>query len=235
MYNMFMLSEVLSRIMSIVSVLILNLGFILASAGYELRNLAYSMNGPVSKYISSPTLIPITDGTENFPQTQQITHSAPKVVYWTPAPTIPWGTTEKVGEHTYRTYVGDDEIMSTADELNLAINKYRVAHGVGELVVSDTLCKLADMRIAQLVAIGGLDSHKGFKEYLANDSNWDNIPGFKSVGENNSYGYRLSGTHLIEWVFDADEEHRSNQMNPKWNRICTRISGTIVEIVFGQE
>jgi len=193
------------------------------------------MNGPVSEYISSPTLIPIIEKSENSPQTQQATDSAPKIAYWTPAPTIPWGTTEKVDEHTYRTYVGDDEVMSTADELHVAMNKYRVAHGAGELVVSDTLCRLADMRIAQLVAIGGLDSHKGFKDYLANDSNWDNLPGFRSVGENNSYGYRLSGTHLIEWVFDADEEHRSNQQNPKWNRICTRISDTIVEIVFGQE
>lgn len=150
-------------------------------------------------------------------------------------PTIPWGTTEKLAEHTYRTYVGEDEIMSSVEELHNALNKYRANHGVQELFVSDQLCRIADFRIAQLDAIDGLDAHKGFKEYLSDGKNWENIPRFVSVGENNSYGYKLSGTHLIEWVFDADEEHRSNQMNPKWNRVCSRISGTIVEIIFGEE
>lgn len=230
-----MQNELLEKFVALFATFILNLNFLASSAEYSLRSLIYTLNKPVKEYISSPTLIPTTFIKSDESNTSHVTNSAPKIVYWSPAPTIPWGTTEKVGEHTYRTYVGDDEIMSTADELTQALNKYRNTHSVQELVVSDTLCKLADRRINELSAIGGLDSHKGFKDYLAIDSNWDNLPNFKSVGENNSYGYRLTGTHLIEWVFDADEEHRSNQINPKWNRVCVRISDTIVEIIFGQE
>jgi hypothetical protein len=83
--------------------------------------------------------------------------------------------------------------------------------------------------------VGGLDAHAGFKEYLAKPNGWSSLPRFTSVGENNSYGYVQSGTRLVEWVFDADEEHRSNQLSAKWNRLCVRIRNTIVEVVFGQE
>ncbi len=152
-----------------------------------------------------------------------------------PQPTIPWGTTEKIAEHTYRTYVGEDAVMSTEEEFVTALNKYRALHGVQELFVGTDLCTFATMRINQLKALGKLDAHAGFKEFLAKDENWKTLPQFVALGENNSFGYQQSGTHLIEWIFDADEEHRSNQLNPQWNRVCVRISDTIVEVIFGQE
>ncbi|MEI7653172.1 MAG: hypothetical protein WCJ70_02750 [bacterium] len=152
-----------------------------------------------------------------------------------PTPTIPWGTTEKIAEHTYRTYVGEDPVMSTEEEFVIALNKYRALHSVQELFVGSDLCTFATMRINQLKALGKLDAHAGFKEFLANDENWKTMPRFVALGENNSFGYKQSGTHLIEWIFDADEEHRSNQLNPQWNRTCVRISDTIVEVIFGQE
>jgi uncharacterized protein YkwD len=152
-----------------------------------------------------------------------------------PQPTIPWGTTEKVAEHTYRTFVGEDAVMSTEEEFVTALNKYRALHGVQELFVGTDLCTFATMRINQLKVLGKLDAHAGFKEFLAKDENWKTLPRFVALGENNSFGYKQSGTHLIEWIFDADEEHRSNQLNPQWNRVCVRISDTIVEVIFGQE
>ena len=152
-----------------------------------------------------------------------------------PQPTIPWGTTEKIAEHTYRTFVGEDAVMSTEEEFVTALNKYRALHGVQELFVGTDLCAFATMRINQLKALGKLDAHAGFKEFLAKDENWKTLPRFVALGENNSFGYKQSGTHLIEWIFDADEEHRSNQLNPQWNRVCVRISDTIVEVIFGQE
>lgn len=155
--------------------------------------------------------------------------------YQLPLSPVPWGTTEKLAEHTYRTYVGEDPVMSTVDELHAAINAYRTKHGVGELQVHDGLCRVADHRIAELAALGGLDAHAGFKKYFESEDNWKNLGSIRGVGENNSAGYKQTGTHLIEWIFDADEEHRTNQLNPDWNRMCSRISGTIVEMVFGKE
>ncbi|MFO0703123.1 MAG: hypothetical protein U0525_00145 [Patescibacteria group bacterium] len=233
-----MMQQLVQNGLVLLSVFVLNMSFLAESAHYGLRNLAWNLSGTARQYASSPTLIPQSFAQKDNNASGEASPSSVKTVQtesWSPLPTIPWGTTEKVGDHTYRTYVGDDPVMSTPEELEQAINKYRVTHDLSELPISDPLCRLADYRIKQLEAINGLDSHKGFEDYLDEDENWQNLPRFVSVGENNSYGYQLSGTHLIEWVFDADEEHRSNQLNPKWNRMCTRISGTIVEIVFGQE
>ncbi len=210
------------------SALTLNLNFMVGSARSQLESHGFLKTTSTTPSHKKPSPSPSINPT--YPKSPP-----PATVYSSPVPTIPWGTTEKIGEHTYRTYVGDDPEMSTVDELHTALNFYRRNHGVGEVVVSDSLCKLADIRISQLKAIGGLDAHKGFKDYLEVQSNWENLPRFVSLGENNSYGYRQSGTHLIEWVFDSDEEHKGNQLNPNWNRVCSRIDGTIVEMVFGME
>lgn len=160
------------------------------------------------------------------------------VVTWAPpppvVPTIRWGIADKVAEHLYQIHVGQDQTMSTNDELFQALNIYRELHGVPALQTNDDLCRFADIRIKQLTDLGTLDGHKGFKEYLDSEDNWKNLSGLISVGENNSIGYRLTGTHLIEWIFDADEEHRSNQLDARWNQGCVRIQGTIVEVLFGR-
>ena len=160
------------------------------------------------------------------------------VVTWAPhpqaVPTIRWGIAEKVAEHLYQINVGQDPMMSTNEELFGALNTYRELHGVPALQMNDDLCRFAELRIKQLIDLGRLDSHKGFKEYLDSEENWKNLPGLISIGENNSIGYRLTGTHLIEWIFDADEEHRSNQLDARWNQGCVRIQGTIVEVLFGK-
>lgn len=228
------MTQELSKIgLIIMSILIANITFIADSARDQFDSV-----GPQRKTRSrsvtntttpTPSVVPLSVGIRN-PQSQSQTFT-----YSEPVPTIPWGTTEKIGEHTYRTYIGEDPVMSTVEELHAALNKYRRNHGVRELIVSDGLCMVADFRISQLEKIGGLDAHKGFIEYLDVQSNWDKLPRFVSLGENNSYGYKQTGTHIVEWVFDADEEHKSNQLNPMWNRVCSRISGTIVEMIFGEE
>ncbi len=233
-----------SKLIVVLTIFVININFITSSAHRQLVDLGYLQTKNVIKEKNgfaktAPSVDSKSTNSQEEPEkNSDVIHedsSSSEYEYEQPKPSIPWGQTEKLAEHTYRIYVGEDEIMSSVEELHAALNKYRANHGVQELVVSDQLCKIADFRIAQLDAIDGLDAHKGFKDYLSDDKNWENIPRFSSVGENSSYGYILSGTHLIEWVFDADEEHRSNQQNPKWNRVCVRISGTIVEMVFGEE
>lgn len=145
---------------------------------------------------------------------------------------VPWGTTEKIGEHLYRTYVGQDEKMGTVEEILTALNAYRKNHHIDQALQTDeNLCRFAQNRAKEQEK--GLDSHKGFTEFLNKPDNWRWL-GVKSIGENASFGYVLTGAHLIEWVFDADEEHRSNQLNPEWNLACAAVSETTVDILFAK-
>lgn len=149
-------------------------------------------------------------------------------------PPVPWGRTEKIGDHLYRTYVGADPVMGTPDEILAALNKYRGDHGSGRLASDPKLCELADARAKDQQKGGGLDSHKGLQDYLAEKSHWQEL-GVIAVGENASSGYVLSAVHLIEWVFNADEEHRDNQLNPHWTYACAGIAGSTVDIIFGKK
>ncbi len=148
-------------------------------------------------------------------------------------PSVPWGTTIKIGDHLYRTYVGEDSKMGTLEEILAAINIYRKNHNVGTVRDDENICKLAQQRASTQNGAGSLDSHKGFQDFMNKDGSWQWLD-VKSIGENASYGYVLSGTHLIEWVFDSDSEHRENQLNPAWNLACAGVSGVTVDIIFGQ-
>lgn len=145
----------------------------------------------------------------------------------------PWGTTIKIGDHLYRTYVGEDSKMGTSEEILAALNNYRKNHNVGSVREDENICKLAQERADAQNKGENLDSHKGFQDFMNKDGNWQWLD-VKSVGENASYGYVLSGTHLIEWVFDSDSEHRANQLNPVWNLACAGVAGVTVDIIFGQ-
>ncbi|MDO8515176.1 MAG: CAP domain-containing protein [bacterium] len=160
-----------------------------------------------------------------------------KIIVPMPTPAVkdntPWGTTIKIGDHLYRTYVGEDTKMGTPEEILIALNLYRKNHGVGSVRSDENICKFAQERASTQNAAGNLDSHKGFQDFMNKPDSWRWLD-VKSVGENASYGYVLSGTHLIEWVFDSDIEHKENQLNPAWNLACAGISGVTVDIIFGQ-
>lgn len=157
-----------------------------------------------------------------------------KTVVTPSQPNIPWGTTEKIGDHLYRTFVANDDRMGTPDEIVAALNKYRKDNGQAPLQKYDKLCGFAQKRADEQQAAGSLDSHKGFEEYMNDENHWKELD-VTAVGENASYGYVLSGTHLIEWVFDSDEEHRGNQLNPSWSLVCPAVSGETVDIIFGKK
>lgn len=169
------------------------------------------------------------------PAPPTVTLNAPAVktqVIQTTQP-VPWGQTEKIGEHLYRTYVGSDPVMGTPEEILSALNNYRRNHNARELSSDPALCQLAQRRAAEQEKLGNLDTHKGLVTYMDNPKHWEEL-NVTAIGENASYGYILSGVHLIEWVFDSDEEHRSNQLNPNWSLACAGVSGVTVDIIFGR-
>jgi len=170
------------------------------------------------------TLVP-TKVTVNAPttKTQAIQTSQP----------VPWGTTEKLGDGLYRTYVANDAQMGSSEEILNALNNYRRSHNSRELSSDQGLCTLALRRAQEQEKLGNLDEHKGLISYMDDPNHWKEL-NVNAIGENASYGYTLSGVHLIEWVFDSDVEHRTNQLNPDWSLGCAKTAGVTVDIIFGK-
>lgn len=147
-------------------------------------------------------------------------------------PTGEWGVARQVGEHTWTMQVGHDERMGTPKEILDALNEYRVRRGSQRLTWDEGLAKYAKSRADYLFSIKSTDEHKGFVDFLEKDNGYDKL-GFTWVGENISFGYRMEGVHLIEWVYAGDKPHDDNQVNNRWNYVGIGTKGTATALIFG--
>lgn len=145
-----------------------------------------------------------------------------------------WGVSKQTDEKTWTMRVGEDSKMATEQEIFDAINNYRKQRGLSILAKDDNLATFAKKRANTFVSINGLDEHAGFSEYFKSSDNMKAV-GMNRVGENSSFGFKLEGVHLIEWIFAGDEPHNNNQLDPEWEYIGIGVTGTAVDIVFGMK
>lgn len=150
----------------------------------------------------------------------------------TPTDNEPWGVAKQIGEYTWTMKVGMDARMATPQEILDALNTYRNRNGRGSLAWNTNLATYADTRCNTFVELGSTDSHEGFNKFLDNEENYKSL-GFSRVGENSSYGFRLLGVHLIEWMYGGDEPHDSNQLNSAWSNVGICVKGTATDLIFG--
>ena len=143
----------------------------------------------------------------------------------------PWGVAKKIGEHTYQIQVQNDSQMGSAAEILQALNDLRTRSGAQLLASDPRLCQYAKDRADYFVTIKSTDAHAGFIDFLDNHDGFRFL-GYGQVGENSSYGYVLSGVHLIEWVYNSDTEHSQNQLDPKWDRACVGVSSPATDLIF---
>ncbi len=143
-----------------------------------------------------------------------------------------WGKATQLSEHTWTMKVGFDDRMATPEEIFTALNNYRRQHNREALVWDDKLAAFAKSRAVTFTGLGKTDEHAGFISYTNNIDNVKTL-GFWSLGENSSYGYRLTGVHLIEWVYAGDEGHNSNQLSPDWSHVGIGVDGEQTDIIFG--
>jgi uncharacterized protein YkwD len=148
------------------------------------------------------------------------------------ADAAPWGISKQVDAHTWTLKVGQDSVMATPMEIFDALNNYRRRYGSQALTWDQKLADFAQSRAVYLNQIKNTDDHKGFLDYLNNQDGFNKL-GFTSLGENMFYGYRLSGVHIIEWVYAGDEPHNSNQLDNKWNYVGIGVSGLGNSIIYG--
>ncbi len=152
----------------------------------------------------------------------------------TPVPTdpTPWGVAKQIGEHTYTMKIAMDDRMATPLEILDALNQYRQRNGSQKLNLDETLAKYAQSRADFFATTGGLDEHAGFEDFVENQDGHNKL-GFDWLGENISFGYKLTGTHLIEWVYAGDKPHDDNQRDNRWNYVGIGVNGTATCLIFG--
>ncbi|PIP74869.1 MAG: hypothetical protein CO135_03120 [Candidatus Levybacteria bacterium CG_4_9_14_3_um_filter_35_16] len=144
----------------------------------------------------------------------------------------PWGVSKQISEHTWTIKIGEDAQMATPQEIYEALNNYRRVQGKNTLGWNSSLSEYAQSRADFFSKENKLDEHAGFNEYFNNSENIKKT-GFYRIGENSSIGYRMSGVHLIEWVFASDVPHNDNQLNSAWNSVGVGVSGTGLDLIFG--
>lgn len=144
----------------------------------------------------------------------------------------PWGVAKQIGEHTWTMKIGQDTVMATASEILEALNNYRNLHGSQKLTMDQKLSEYAQSRADYFYQQEKLDSHQGFNNFLTNENGFDKL-GFSWLGENASYGYRLNGVHLIEWIYASDQDHNQNQLNNNWNYVGIGVKDTATCLIFG--
>ena len=114
----------------------------------------------------------------------------------------------------------------------LALNDYRRRYGASDLNWDAKLAAYALERAMYFNKVKNLDGHKGFQDFLNRGDGFNKL-GFNQLGENTSFGYQLSGVHLIEWVYAGDEPHNKNQLNTIWNHVGVGVDGTATALIFG--
>lgn len=149
-----------------------------------------------------------------------------------PSDTTPWGIAQQIDEYTWTMKINQDPVMTTSKELFDALNEYRRVKGVSQLTWDDKLANYAQTRAQFFNQQKKLDSHAGFQDFLENQNGFE-VLGFDRLGENASFGYRLTGTHLIEWVYAGDEPHDKNQRDNRWAFVGVGVDGTATCLIFG--
>jgi uncharacterized protein YkwD len=144
----------------------------------------------------------------------------------------PWGVAKQIDELTWTMKVGEDEKMATAQEIFSALNIYRQRYGSQNLNWDSKLGDYAQTRAKYLNSIKNVDKHEGFTKFI-NDEDGFNKLGFTMLGENISYGYKLNGVHIIEWMYAGDEPHNKNQLDNRWNFVGIGVDGLATCLIFG--
>jgi len=156
-----------------------------------------------------------------------------KKIVVTPTPdNEPWGVAKQIDEVTWTMKIGEDETMATAKEILTALNEYRKVRGSQVLNWDEKLVNYAQERAKFLNGIKSVDQHKGFNDFVENQNGFDKL-GFTALGENISYGYRLNGVHVIEWMYAGDKPHNDNQLDNRWNYVGIGVDGLATCLIFG--
>lgn len=201
----------------------------------NIKNKGY---GEIVYRLPTPEIVQPKILEKETPQTNPIVEK--KIIVKTLKPTFiptpiddgPWGVARQIDDHTWTMKIGLDEKMATPEEILSALNDYRRVHGSQILTMNEKLKNYAQERARYLNKKGSTDGHQGFNDFLENQNGFEKL-GFTSLGENISYGYKLNGVHIIEWMYAGDKPHNDNQLDNRWNYVGIGTDGLATCLIFG--
>ena len=168
---------------------------------------------------------------KNEPET--VEENKIKKTILTPTPDgEPWGVAKQIDELTWTMKIGEDATMATAKEILVALNEYRKVQGSQVLNLDEKLSNYAQDRAKYLNELKSVDQHKGFSDFVENQDGFNKL-GFTALGENISYGFKLNGVHIIEWMYAGDKPHNDNQLDNRWNYVGIGVDGLATCLIFG--
>lgn len=136
---------------------------------------------------------------------------------------------EKVDDHITKINLPPDPRMTTAEELNTAMNDYRRAHNVQTVTKNDLLCSIAQKRAEEQLANGGLDGHAGFDKYGQSQTEFSKMGEVLFGGVQPQYG-----VHIVEYGWDRSlTGHKEAIQDPDWNHGCGGVAGYYAVFIFG--
>jgi len=197
-------------------------------------NNTLSVLSPLSRYINQPINQPTFSPSPQISPTPSVLPTK-TVVFPTqniPSDTSPWGIAQQIDEYTWTMKINQDPVMATPKEIFNALNEYRRVKGVSQLTWDDKLANYAQTRAQFFNQQKALDAHAGFQDFLENQNGFEFL-GFTWLGENASFGYQMTGTHLIEWIYAGDEPHDQNQRDNRWAFVGVGVDGTASCLIFG--
>ena len=207
------------------------LGLVLVQKEEALAPVLEKTQTPTSK----PTIIPkpttTTLESQNPPvlRTPSLDREGFKTV---PTPVENWGVAKQIDEVTWTMKIGEDATMATVKEIFTALNEYRKVQGSQVLTLDEKLSNYAQERAKYLNGLKSVDQHKGFSDFVENQDGFNKL-GFTALGENISYGFKLNGVHIIEWMYAGDKPHNDNQLDNRWNYVGIGVDGLATCLIFG--
>lgn len=176
-----------------------------------------------------PTIVPLPTSTPTPPiYTRIATQSAKKA-----SSEVDWDCFV-LDDKTTRCDHPADARMSTPNELFIAVNNYRISHGIYEYKYHSSLCNIAQARAQELLALGHIDNHEGLNKYFDSQEEFSRMAEML-YGSVSSSGQPQSGTHIVEWGWDRSQTgHREGLQSTLYDYGCAGIAGNNAVFVMGR-
>jgi uncharacterized protein YkwD len=119
----------------------------------------------------------------------------------------------------------------TGQDLWKAVQNYRSAHGLFVFEQSNELCTVASIRVNELLELGKLDNHDGFKR--RSDEFFERNPGWTAINENIAAGYQTA-VQTVEWGWDQSLGHQALIQSKEYPKACAAANSGFSVLITGK-
>lgn len=119
----------------------------------------------------------------------------------------------------------------TGQDLWQAVQNYRSAHSLFTFEQSNELCTVASIRVNELLELGKLDNHDGFKR--RSEEFFERNPGWTAINENIAAGYQTA-VQTVEWGWDQSLGHQALIQSKEYPKACAAANSGFSVLITGK-